>query len=177
MKKILFLLILLSSTFVGAQTTSNERIALQTMDNPDFEEVFFGFIDMKFLHDRQIMQTAILQLIEQQNNPQTVANGKRDNLTQGIFNEKDSNILETTMDQKKISYNITSELLKKVDEEPFKAFQDLVRSASVPKLTQQELDQLNQVDDKVVSQLFQMVTESGPDVGARPVSVMYDNEI
>ena len=32
--------------------------------------------------------------------------------------------------------------------------------------------ELYQVDDKVIPQMLQMATESGPDIGARPVSVL-----
>ena len=156
-----------------AQTPPDRIIMTQMADNPKFEQEFFSVMDMKIFHDRQIMQDVLIQLADQQINPSTAAEGTRDKLTQGVFSERDSDILETTMDNKRIQYNITPELWEKAGEKPFEAFKDLIRSATVPKLTDADMEELNQVDDTAIPQILQMATESGPDIAARPVSVTY----
>ena len=170
-KNLILFLLLVSPMIASAQATSDRITTAQMVNNPAYEKEFFSLMDMKILHDRQIMQDVLLQLAEQQMNPKTAVAGGRDKLTQGVFNERDSDILETKMDERRIQYNITPELLEKADKHPFEAFKDLIRSATIPRLTDKEMEELNRVDDQAIPQMLQMVTESGPDVGARPVSV------
>ena len=174
MKTNLFLFVGVLMPMLAFAQTSPDRIKITQMaDNPEFEQELFSAMDMKIFHDRQIMQGVLIQLAEEQINPSTAAEGTRDKLTQGVFNERDSDILETTMDNKRIQYDITPELWEKADKMPFEAFKDLIRSATVPKLTNADMEELNQVDDTVIPQILQMATESGPDIAARPVSVTY----
>ena len=136
---------------------------------PSTEQDIFSALDMKMLHDKQIVQEMMWSLYEQNQSAE-----KRDNITSGIFNEKDSKILETMMDNKQITYKITPELLKKTNEDPFEAFKDFVRSADLPKMAKEDIKTLNQVDKKAVSRSLQMIMDAGPDVGAKQVSVIYD---
>ena len=94
----------------------------------------------------------------------------------GVFNEKDSATLESFMQEKNIEYVVTDDLLAKAAEQPFEAFKDLVKTAKVSKLSKQDMETLNTVDKKAVTKMMLMVTESGPDVGANQVPVVYNNE-
>ena len=158
------------STFVKAQTLpqasglSNENFSEAVM-----EQEFFPLLDMKIFHDSYIVQEMFFALRDQGQNFE-----KRDKLTQGVFNEKDSAILENMLDSNKVTYNITPELLEKAKQDPFNAFKNLIKTAQQSIITQAEMDLLNQVDDKAFSNMLQMVTESGPNIGANAVSVVYN---
>ena len=172
MKKILLTSIcVICSTFVWAQVLPKTDSNKEKLLKPSAEKDLFSALDMKMLHDRQIVQEMMWSLYEHSQSTE-----KRDNITSGIFSEKDSKILETMMDNKKISYKITPELLKKTNEDPFEAFKDFIRTARVPKMTTEDIKTLNQVDKKAVSKSLQMITDSGPDVGAKQVSVIYDEK-
>ena len=136
------------------------------------DEEMFSFLDMKIFHDSQIVQGTMLQLYGNQI-PDAVEHPK---LTEGILSEKDSAVLEKTMKEKQIKYQVTPELYEKAGEKPFEAFKDLMKSASVPKITREEMKELGKVDDKAIPEMLQMVTESGPDLGAGRVSVIYEDE-
>ena len=172
MKKALLICIMMFYSMWGmAQSVPSNVPAKNTSEEVDFEDEFFSLLDMKIFHDREIVQNMIGQLYNQQS-----SDVERENLTQGIFNEKDSAILEKALDSKQIKYQIAPELLKKASETPFEAFKDVVRNASVPELTKEEMAELWQVDEKAIPRMMQMVTESGPDIGTRRVSVIYDDE-
>ena len=141
-------------------------------DERQAEQEMFSLLDMKIFHDRPVMQQVVLKLYDQQMS----GNAGRDNFTEGILSEKDSRIFERTMDNKQIKYQLTPELLKKANQAPFEAFKDLIRTAEVPEISSDEMEELEQIDKKAISQLLQMGTESGPDIGAKPVSVIYDDE-
>ena len=64
-----------------------------------------------------------------------------------------------------------------IEKDPFEAFIGLIEQQEVPDLTQEELDRLNSVDKTVIPKLNQMMTESGPDVGASAVPVVYEGNI
>ncbi len=171
MKKILLMCTGMGIAFsVRAQTLP--QAFEQTNENLSeavIEQEFFPLLDMKIFHDSYIVQEMILAIHEQE---QRI--GRRDKLTQSVFNEKDSAVLENALDDNKITYNITPELLEKAKQDPFNAFKDLIKTAQYPAITQAEMDSLNQVDDKAISNMLQMVTESGPDIGANVVSVVYE---
>ena len=176
MKKILLLVTALFPVLATAQVVSEGITVSKMPDSLNFERTWFSAMDMKIFHDRQIMQNAILQLAEQQDFPMTAASGERDKMTAGIFSERDSDILETTLDNRRLHYDLGPELFEKAGKMPFEAFKDVIMGANIPKISTEEMDKLNQVDEKVIPQMMQLITESGPDVGNRPVSVKYGNE-
>ena len=153
---------------VQAQTASknDDRLAF----DPETESEIFSVLDMKMFHDREIVQGMLFSLYQQGNA------ADRDAITQSVFSEEDSALLEKTMDEKQMRYEITPELLKKSEENPFEAFKDMIKSVRIPQMTKEEMSELGKVDDKAIPNMLQMVTESGPNIGAKRVSVIYDNE-
>ena len=171
MKKILLVsFMVLFSSVVMAQKKVEQVKKTDVSEDDEALEELFSALDMKIFHDRQIMQEVVMRLYEQQ----TTGGEARENMTLGIFNEEDSNIIEKAMDNTQLKYKVDPELMKKAQEAPFEAFKDLVKNADVPKLTKEELSELETVDRKAIPELLEMATESGPDIGARRVSVMYN---
>ena len=179
MKKNLFLGILLSSTMVFAQT-SEDRVTVKDMltDDVTFEKVF-PFADMKILQDRQIVKEILSGLYFQQSALSTPG-VEIPKVTQGLYSEKDSEILEGAMNKSMLKSNLDEEsfnkLLEKADEDPQGAFKELLLNSSFAKIKSEEMKNLNQVDKEAISKKMQIITESGPDIGAKPVPVLYRNE-
>ena len=144
---------------------------------PEAEQDFNALFDMKLFNDRQFVPEILLGMYRMQNLPPSSEENGREKITQGIFNKEDSDLLETAMDDKRAGFILTDEMLKKADETPSEVFKDFVKNARFPKITSEEMSQLNQVDKEALPKMMQMVTESGPDIGAGPVSVIYNDEI
>ena len=172
MKKFLLLcLIVLFSEGVMARTAA-ERAAAKALKDQKAEAEMLNALDMKIFHDRQIVQGVLLNSYNQQNS----SGNKREKTTQVVLSERDSNIIENKMNDKNIKYNVTPELMEKANEKPFEAFKDLVKTATVAKITKEEISELGTVDKKAIPEMLQMMTESGNDFGTKQVSVIYDNE-
>ena len=172
MKKILLLSILVYSQVSFAQNLP-QTVAAQEEEDLFIEEAFVPIKDMKIFHDKPMMYE-VIQKIQEQQDPVAVAENLKP--LRGVFNEKDSATLESFMQEKNIEYVVTDDLLAKAAEQPFEAFKDLVKTAKVSKLSKQDMETLNTVDKKAVTKMMLMVTESGPDVGANQVPVVYNNE-
>lgn len=170
MKKILLILLLFCTTKLPAQTESEYITFSDVVDNPAFEEELFSHLDMKILHDKQIMQE-IIPYFYQQQDPEAIEEDIK--ITRGILKEKDSDILEASMRKRKIQYSLPRDLLKKASERPFDAFKDAIKGTRISKMPKEEMDTLNQVDKKAIPKMMQMITESGPDVGAGMVGINY----
>ena len=179
MRGIFLGLILLSSVIVFAQT-AEDRVTAKDMltDDVSFEEVF-PFGDMKIFQDRQIVQEILSEFYTQQN-MQVDLKTERPKVTEGIFSENDSGSFEKAMNKRMIQYNLDEksfdELLKKADEDPSAAFKAFLLNSSITKIKSEEMQSLNKIDKKALSKITQMVTESGPDVGAKRVPVLYKDE-
>lgn len=179
MKKILFLGILLSSTVVFAQTSEDRVVAKDMLTNDVTFEEAFPFANMKMFQDRQIMKEILSELYFQQS-ALSAPGVERPKVTQGLYSEKDSEILEGAMDKSMLKSNLDEEafnkLLEKADEDPQGAFKELLLNSSFAKIKPEEMKNLNQVDKEAISKKMQMITESGPDIGANPVPVLYRDE-
>ena len=179
MKKILFWGILFSSSVAFAQV-ADDNVAVKDLlsDDAAFEEAF-SFSNMKIFHDREIMKDILVGLYAQQiilNNSDDV----RPKMTQGIYSEKDSAVLEGAMSNSAIQYNVDEEsfekILEKAETDPNGALKELLQNSTFRKITSEEMKELNEVDKEAISKTMQMITESGPDIGAKPVPVLYKNE-
>ena len=146
---------------------------MQEIDtNSAIEEAFLPFKDMKIFHDKKIMYDVIQKIQEQQQNTQEITENAK--MVRGVFNEKDSATLEASMQKRNVAYVVTDDLLAKAAEQPYEAFKDLVKTAQISKLSDQDMETLNTVDKKAIPRMMQMMTESGPEVGASQVPVMYN---
>ena len=179
MKRILFWGVLLSSSVVFAQTTEEKVVAKDMLGNDSTFEEAFPFVNMKVFHDREIMKEVLVGLYAQQiilNNSDDI----RPQMTKGIYSEKDSEIMEGVMNKTSVQYNLEEEsfdkLIEKADEDPEEAFKELLLNSSFAKIKPEEMKKLNEVDKETISKATQIITESGPDVGAKPVPVLYKNE-
>ena len=164
--------ILLCSALAFAKAAPTSGKGGKAPKGSDAEQEIFSQVDMKIFHDRQMMQTLFLQLYGQQTQNKT----QRDNVTQGIFNEKDSATLEKMMDNKQIKYKITPAMVKKAGQAPFEAFQEMIKTADVSQMTEEEMKDLESVDRRAIPEIMEMMDASGPSIGAGRVSVIYDNE-
>ena len=177
---LLFSIIAFYSGVVLAQTSSNRLTAKEMLgEGENLEDVLPSF-NAKVLQDRQFMSDAIVWLYGLQKVSDDDLNTGRVKSTQDIFNEKDSEILEKNIEMKRMHYDLAdgelAELLEKVEEDPAESFKSFMMSSSMPKLTRQELDEINTVDKKAIVKRLELMTDSGPDFGANQVSVMYLNE-
>lgn len=169
MKKILLLSVgILYSTLVWGQNVPQSADTARITSDPEFEKEFFSMLDMEIFHDKFLVQNMMLALYNQDNPEDQL------DIQPGVFDEKDSNILENAIKAQKIDYNITPELLEKTNEDPFEAMKDFIRSSSILKISREEMETLNQLDKKAIPRTLQMVTESGPDIGSKSVLVIYN---
>ena len=179
-KLLLFSIAVFCSGIVFAQVPSNRVNAKEMLGEEESLEEIFPYFDAKVFHDRQFMSDAIVWLYGLQMVYEEALNHGRVKTTQDLFNEKDSAILEKNIENKKIRYDLTEtelvELLKRVDKDPAGTFKTFLMTVSMPKLTHQELDEINSVDEKAISRRLEMITNSGPDFGANQVSVVYLDE-
>ena len=178
MKKILFLGILLSSAMVCAQEAEERIVAKDMLEGTTFEELL-PFTNMKIFRDRQIMKQVITKLYVQEAILRDSDDAKV-KVNPGIFSEEDSKTLEGAMNKGLIHHNLDEEafnkLLEKTDEDPEAAFKELMLNSSIVKISAEERKKLNQVDEGALTRTLEMMTESGPDVGAKTVPVLYNNE-
>ncbi len=174
MKRILFWGVLLSSSIVFAQTTEEKVIAKDMLGNDSAFEETFPFANMKIFRDREITRNILIGLYVQKIILDTPENS-RPEMTQGIFSEKDSDVMESAMNKAHYDFDEKSFAvsMEKVEEDPLGAFKELMLNSSVRKIKSEEMKKLDEVDKKAISQKIQMITESGPDVGAKPVPVLY----
>ena len=177
---LLFSIIAFYSGIVLAQTPPDRVTAKEMLgEEENLEEVLPRF-EAKVFHDRQFMSDAIVWLYGLQKVSEDDLNEGRVKTTQDIFNEKDSEILEKNMETKKVRYDLADnelvELLEKLEKDPAESFKTFMMSSSMPKLTRQELDEINTVDKKAIVKRFEMITDSGPDFGANQVPVIYSDE-
>ena len=63
---------------------------------------------------------------------------------------------------------------KMINEDAFEAFMAFVSSYQVPNLTKEELDNINSIDEKAISNTLIMITEAGPNVGAEKTAISYN---
>ena len=162
----------LFAAMIFSAAASAQDVSRPMDEGKAFDQEFLSLMSTKIFQDPLIVQEIILSLDEQNQE-----NGDLKNITSNIFNDEDSAVLESIFENKKIIYNVTPELLKKASEDPNEAYKDVMMGVSIPTITSDEMDKLNQIDKKAVIRTIQMTTEAGPDFGAKPVSVIYDNEI
>ena len=172
MKKIL----LLSFLMWGGVSFAQEIPQQTTFQNKDLfdEDIFYPFKDMKIFHDKVLVPEMIQNVREQQQDTAAIMESAK--TVRAIYNEKDSATLESFTQKKNIEYDVTDELLAKASEHPFEAFKEFIKTAKIVKYSDEDMKKMNTVDKKTVPRLIQMITESGPDIGANQVPVMYDNE-
>ena len=157
MKKILLSFICFVPLFVQAQTTEYEN------RKPSEEK-------MKIL--RNIFDTNALRMMRENTGyPQDL----NYNL---IFSDKDASVLKAQVFDKKMENlnDVDWETLEKqVNENPFETFMAFIENYRIPKVTQEQMDAINSVDEKAISDFLIMSTEAGPDVGATTVPAVYNN--
>ena len=178
MKKFLLLSVgIFYSVVASAQVDSGRIYTKEKMGKATFEEVF-PFLNLKVYHDRDFVKEMVKRLYNEEMTPNTPES--KPNITMGVFNEKDSNTLQKELFEKDIKFGLTrqplEEQLKKVDVDPYSVFKELVVNSSIPKLSRENIKAINQVDKKALPRALEMVTEAGPDVGAKRVWVRYNNE-
>ena len=174
MKKLLFGGILLTSFISFAQTADEKVVAKDMLENGDTFEKAFPFTNMKIFQDREVMRDILIGLYAQKIILDTPENS-RPKMTQGIYSEKDSEIMEGAMNKAHYDFDEKSfaAVMEKVEEDPQGAFKELLLNSGVRKIKPEEMKKLNEVDKEAISKKMQMMTESGPDVGAKPVPVLY----
>ena len=100
---------------------------------------------------------------------------------ENLFSERDGDIIRREaahkVNRSKLAKTSWDEQVKAIDADPFNSFIGLIENQEVPNLKQEELDSLNSVDKRVIPNTVQMLTESGPDVGASAVSAVYDENV
>ena len=172
-KQILVLCGLLLVVSLGeAKPLPKQETATETQNDAKAEDEIFSVLNIKLFHDRQIVQSIVLNLYDQQTSGVQEWAG----MTEGVFRDQNSNALAGVMDGKKIKYKVTPELLNKANVAPFEAFKDLIISAEVPQITREEIKNVRPEDRLTTSEFLQMISESGPDLGANPVAVIYHDE-
>ena len=181
MKKLFLASCLLFSNMSFAQTAvPKTSVSIREMFGNDSFEQELSVLDMKLFHDREIMQRIVQGLYEVDRNPQNMMAGKI-NISSAVFSEKDSNRLENLMENKQVSYGVADKdldaLLTEAYERPFTTFKNIIMNAQMPLVSRSEISEINQVDKHAISDLIQTLSESGPSIGAAPVSVDYRNEI
>ena len=127
--------------------------------------------DMKLYHDPSFVRNAIKTM-------QNIDQDDADLVYKDILGTKDSKVLKEES-VKKIGRSTWSDMSQEEQEEminndPFEAFMTFVSGYQVPNLTDDELEKLNSINKKTISDTLIMITEAGPDVGSGPVSVNYN---
>ena len=180
MKKLLLFSVVSFYSMLSFAQVASDQVKTEIMLDKESMEEILPYFDAKVFHDRQIMSDTITWLYLLQQLDADSLNQGRVKTTKGVLSEKDSDTFEKNVDAKRMRFNLTddqvNELLKKVDEDPAAAFRSFLMSAKVPRLTTQELNELNTIDEKAIPKRLEMVTESGPDIGANQVPVMYFDE-
>lgn len=176
MRFVFFTLICLLS-FAGQAKTPRTRVK-----SPDGMAAIRRTLDMKVFRDRTFVHDMIKSIYDQDKS------GKSSNPNvmnamghEGIFTKKDADIIRQEsarkVVRKKLMETPWDEQAEAIEKDPFGAFIGLIEQQEVPDLTQEELARLNSVDKTVIPKLNQMMTESGPDVGASAVPVIYEGNI
>ena len=157
--------------------SAEQNMPLQD-DMADIRQV----LDTKLFHDRFFVETMIKDLYEQDkaglySNPSVM----KEMGHEGLFDDRDANLLRYEVANKVVRTQLIQtpweEQKKAIQKDPFEAFMGLIENQEVPSMAQEDMNDLNSIDKKVIPQTIEMLTESGPDVGAMPVSVIYDESI
>ena len=136
-------------------------------------------LDIKLFHDRVWVKEMIKSMYDQDKSGQT-SNPKlmQEMGHETIFSKKDSDIIRNEAAKRiartRLIQTSWKEESKSIDQDAFEAFVGLIESQQTPSLKQNELNNLNSVDKRLIPEMIQMMTESGPDIGASTVPVVYD---
>ncbi len=169
MKLSVFSLICLFPLMVSAEPSFVATIPAEDMS------VIRQVLDMKVFHDAFFVENMISGIYEQENsgeysNPSVMREIGHENL----FNDRDSELLRHEIAGRvlrtKLIQTPWDDQVAAIHEDPFEAFIGLIENQQVLKLEEKEIEDLNSVDKGVITQTIQMLTESGPDVGAAPVA-------
>lgn len=171
-----FVLVCLLSLGVQARTPRNHVKSQEGM------AAIRQALDMKVFHDKTFVHDMIKSIYEQDKSGITSDAGKMNAIGhEGLFSKKDSDIIRQEAARKVVRTKLMEtpwdEQAEAIEKDPFEAFIGLIEQQEVPNLTQEELDRLNSVDKTVIPNLNQMMAESGPDVGASSVPVVYGGDI
>ncbi len=171
-RKILFCILLGLPLVVNAQNTLRKK-------SPEAMNRVRQILDMKVFHDRMIVKDILKSMRDQDASGRTSDPDLLNEMGhEGLFSKKDSDIIRKESARKVVRTRLMKktweEQEKEIDEDPFEAFIGLIENQEVPNLKKEELDSLNSVDKTVIPRTLQMLTESGPSVGAEAVSVTYD---
>ena len=139
-------------------------------------------LDMKVFHDKTFVHDMIKSIYDQDQSGKSSNPDKMNAMGhEGIFTKKDADIIRQEAARKVVRTKLMEtpwdEQAEAIEKDPFGAFIGLIEQQEVPNLTQKEMDRLNSVDKTVIPKLNQMMTESGPDVGASTVPVVYEGNI
>lgn len=167
MKKILLSFICFVPLFVQAQTTEYEN----RKPSEEKMKILRNIFDMKMYHDPVIVKNALRMMREN--------SGFSQDLNYNVlFSDKDAAVLKAQVFDKKMENLNDAEWEaweKQVDENPFETFMAFIENYRIPKMTQDQMDAINSVDKKAISDFLIMSTEAGPDVGATTVPAVYNN--
>lgn len=137
-------------------------------------------LDMKLFHDRVFVKEMIKGIYEQDKSGRTSNPDLMNEMGhEGLFNKNDSDIIRQEAAHKvmrtKLLTTSWEEESKLIENDPFNAFIGLIEDQEVASLNKKELENLNSVDKKVIPEMIQMMSESGPDIGSSTVPIVYDD--
>jgi hypothetical protein len=175
MKKLLLFLICLAPFVAQSQTVKRPK-------SPVGMAQIRQALDMKVFQDRFFVKNMIQSIRELDASGRTSDPDLMNEIGhENLFTERDGDIIRREAAHKvnrtKLAQTSWDEQVKAINADPFGAFIGIIENQEVPNLKTEELDSLNSVDKTVIPEAIQMLTESGPDVGASTVSVIYDENV
>ena len=178
MKRFLFILFLVSFWGQGWAQSASRITAKEMMDDQSFNEIFSS-LNMKVFHDREKMKEVVKRMHQIDNNSEDFKK-EAEGMTGNVFTEEDSQKMDNSIKKMNLKYNSPNksldQKLKKAEENPFGAFQEIILETNVPKVTREDMQNLNKIDKQAIPEMLEMITEAGPDVGGGNVSIIYDSE-